>query len=315
MNITFFTSLPGFIGPIVNHLSKNPKNHVKVWVNGDQNSFMSALQTSDVVWFDFANEMFLTAQQMYPHKTFKCIVRVHSYEAFTDMPSHADWSRVDDLILVNETLKGILNIGGMWDSIEKNTRVHVIPNLVETSKFDLVDIEKKDWSKIAYLGSINYKKDPSLILPICEHVSRLGMGIYCGGEVQDLRYHLAFEKYLKNSGPNIKLKFEGHQKDVNSWLKDKMYILNTSLFESFNFAICEAMLCGCIPIIRDWHGAETIYPNIPRWNTLGQCYDMIGSYSSGSRDFLRELQQENRKFVIDNYEVSVVMPKIEKVIM
>ena len=312
MNITFFAPTPGFIGPIVNHFSKDPNNHIKVWVTGDENSFMSALQTSDIVWFDFANEMLLTAQNMFPHKTFKCIVRLHSYEAFTDMPSHVNWSRVDDLILVNDSVKDILSMVGVWDKINRQTRVHTIPNLVDTSKFKLVDVDKKDFKKIAYLGSINYKKDPSMIMPIAE--SLLDMVIHCGGEFQDLRYQLIFDQYFKNN-KNANLNFEGHQTDVNIWLQDKMFILNTSLFESFNFAICEAMLCGCLPLIRDWKGSENVYPNISRWNTIAECVEMVDNYRQDSKDKIRDIQAENRKFIVDNYDVSVLIPKIEKVVL
>jgi len=37
-------------------------------------------------------------------------------------------------------------------------------------------------------------------------------------------------------------------------------VINTSLRESFYVSTAEAMLCGCIPIVRAWEGSDSIYP-------------------------------------------------------
>jgi len=308
MNLTFFTSLPGFIGPLAKHFGEQDEHEVKVFVNGDQNAFVGTLQTTEVAWFDFANEMFIASQKLYKHKTFKTIVRLHSYEAFTQMPDQIDWARVDDLILVNESVRGILEMRGMWRRISENTRVHIIPNLVDTEKFDFTP--DKDLKKIAYLGHLNYKKDPSLILPIAE---ALDHDICVAGEFQDLRYQVAFDQYFKGGkGKNILM--QGYQKDVNTWLKDKGFILNTSLFESFNYALCEGMLTGSLPLIRNWLGSESIYPGFKKWSTIQECLALLDGYMEMNEEERRKIQEANRQFVVDNYDVKTLIPKIEKIV-
>ena len=309
MNLTFFTSLPGFIGPLAKHFGEQEGHEVKIFVNGDKNTFMGTLQTCEVAWFDFANEMLIAAQNMYKHNTFKTVVRLHSYEAFTPMPEKIDWSRVDDLILVNESVKGILEMHGMWKRIADNTRVHIVPNLVDTEKFAFTP--EKDFTKIGYLGHINYKKDPCMIIPISEAVEE--QVIHVAGEFQDLRYQTIFDQYFKNVvDPGIVM--DGYQKDVNKWLKDKGFILNTSLFESFNYALCEGILTGSIPLIRNWLGSDNIYPEFPKWNTVGECVQIIHDFMRMGEDEFLETQKGNRQFVIDNYDVKVLTPKIEEIL-
>lgn len=301
MNLTFFSSLPSFINPIAEYFST--KEQTRVFVHADQNTLLGVLQTTEVGWFDFANELLITSQNIYKYNTFRTIVRLHSYEAFTPFPRQVDWNRVDDLVLVNKSVGNILAMQDMWNDISARTRIHVIPNLVQTDKYALTHDKAK---KIAFLGHINYKKDPSWIIPIAEALPDFEICI--GGEHQDLRYKIAFDQFTPKN-----IKFEGYQKDVNTWLKDKMFILNTSLFESFNYAIAEGMLCGAIPIVRNWYGVHNVYPKVPAWNSLKECVGIIKDYVSMG-DELTQIRESNSKFIKETYDFNVVIPQIEKLI-
>jgi glycosyltransferase involved in cell wall biosynthesis len=313
MKITFFANPPSFIPDIAKHFADiHGEGSVNVFIRGDEAKFAQCVQTSDILWFEWCNELMLYALANFPTRHAKVICRLHSYEAFTDMPGQPDWSKVDHLILVNESVKDILRTMGFWDKIQNSCETHIIPNLVKTEDYDLADIlEKRD--KIAYLGHINYKKDSSLIFPIMEKVleRKLPHRLFSAGEHQDLRYKVMFDRYMETvSPPNIV--FDGHQKEVNLWLKDKKYSLNTSLFESFNYGIAESMLTGAIPLVRNWLGSDLAYPNIHTWNTVQECVNLIEEFESLGLEEKRKVQAANRQFIIDTYDFNKVIPRIEE---
>ena len=54
--------------------------------------------------------------------------------------------------------------------------------------------------------------------------------------------------------------FEPHGPDMAEWYKGIGHILSVSDFEGSHQAVAEGMASGCVPAIRDWEGADRIYP-------------------------------------------------------
>lgn len=54
--------------------------------------------------------------------------------------------------------------------------------------------------------------------------------------------------------------FEKHGDDVNIWLKKIGHLLSTSDYEGSHVAVSEAMAASTHPVIRNWKGSHTIYP-------------------------------------------------------
>lgn len=62
---------------------------------------------------------------------------------------------------------------------------------------------------------------------------------------------------LRNDGAII---FDPHGPDMADWYQGVGHILSVSDFEGSHQAVAEGMAAGCIPAIRDWEGADRIYP-------------------------------------------------------
>ncbi|MDP5189001.1 glycosyltransferase [Rheinheimera baltica] len=54
--------------------------------------------------------------------------------------------------------------------------------------------------------------------------------------------------------------FDGHGDDMPQWYQQLDVILSTSDFESFHYSVAEGAACGCQPVIFNWEGAATLYP-------------------------------------------------------
>jgi glycosyltransferase involved in cell wall biosynthesis len=155
-----------------------------------------------------------------------------------------------------------------------------------------------------------------MLLPISESLAKVlpKHRIHVAGEFQDLRYKLLFDEYIKAVDSAQNISFDGYQKNVSGWLEDKKYVLNTSLFESFNYGVAEGMLCGAIPLVRNWFGSGNVWPDVKRWNTIDELTGAIVSYESMEQKDLIAEQERNRQFVIDTYGFDKIIPQIERLI-
>lgn len=311
--ILFVSNMPNFIVPIIEAFHKREDWTPSVFINGTKEELEAEIKTSDVIWLEWCNEVTIAVtNELLKDKKAKVICRLHSYEAFTMMPAQVDWTKVDNLVFVNQSVLDIMKGVGIDQAIPSSVSVSIIPNAIDTSKWHLTDISEKK-AKIAYVGHINYKKDSSLLMPISEIVPD-PYKVYSAGEFQDLRYKIMFDRYMASTKTE-KLKFAGHQKEMDRWMEDKRFTLNTSLFESFNYGIAEGMLSGAIPLVRNWFGSDNVYPSLTKWHTMGDLLSLIKSFDDMSLEDQRNMQKENREFIIDNYDIKNVMPHIEELIV
>src|SRR5690606_14421438 len=87
-------------------------------------------------------------------------------------------------------------------------------------------------------------------------------------------YEKLFEKI--NSAPwKENVIFEKHGDDVPQWFSKLNFILSTSDIESFHLAPMEGMASGTIPIIFNWDGSHTIYPNEYIVKSTDEAVDLI----------------------------------------
>ena len=93
--------------------------------------------------------------------------------------------------------------------------------------------------------------------------------------------------------------------DVPNFLKDKNYIISTSVQESTHVAILEGMACGLKPIIHNWPGSETIYPEKYLFNSVDDFVkSVMGEYKT----------KEYRDFIETKHSQVGMLKKIEKLI-
>jgi len=192
---------------------------------------------------------------------------------------------VDKLILVAPHIREILKI--FIPDIEKKVKIEII--------FNGIDLNSTHWKKmqpgynIAWVGFINYKKNPQMALQI---LKKLTEGLYntdkrymlhVAGSFQDSRYKIYLEYMIKEMGLQDNVKFYGWIDDMRGFWEDKNYLLHTSIHESFGYGIFEAMARGIKPVIHNFRGAKELYPKKAIFNTIDEAANKIMSkeYNSG----------------------------------
>jgi glycosyltransferase involved in cell wall biosynthesis len=82
---------------------------------------------------------------------------------------------------------------------------------------------------------------------------------------------------LRNDGAVV---FDPHGPDMAAWYQCVGHILSVSDFEGSHQAVAEGMAAGCVPAIRDWEGAERIYPRSYVAGTVEDLAAMIQRHTS-----------------------------------
>lgn len=303
--IAFFVRRGGeaFLDDIINDLAKEYEtNKIIIKTNEDLGLIDKWMDWADICWFEWCEGLIIYGSKLALAKERKIICRLHSYEAFSNYPSQVNWNSVDKLIFVAEHIQKFV--------IEKykinKEKTIIIPNGVNINKW--VFKERNHGFKVAYVGYINYKKGPMLLLhtfkAIYDRDNRYKF--YIAGQFQDLRDSLYFQQMTKEFGLENNFFFEGWQQDLDKWLEDKNYIVCTSVLESQNMSVMQAIAKGIKPILHNFAGAKGIYPKKYLWNTIDEAVKMITEKSYDAREY--------RKYIEDNYSLIKQLKAIKTMI-
>jgi glycosyltransferase involved in cell wall biosynthesis len=293
-----------FLGDIVDHFSnKKAEYEVRVFHSKEVRDFTDTMAWSDISWFEWCDYLLIHASKL--PKVCKIICRLHSYEAFTEMPSLVNWENVDVLIFVSQHIRDI--VLQQAPEIGKSVYTPVVHNGVDLDKFTFT--ERQKGFSIAYVGYINHKKNPSLLLQCIRHLADIDdrYVLHLAGEYQDLRYKLYFDHMLSEMrlGKNVVL--HGWVDDISSWLEDKHFIVCTSVLESFCYALAEGMARGLKPLIHNFVGARNLYPGKYLFNTIGQFAQMVLNEDYNPREY--------RQFVEDNYPLTLQIQRLDRILV
>ena len=187
--------LPGlqsFLEDIVDYLKT--RDDVQTCYSNNDQEIGSAIQRADIVWIEWANEL-AVALTNHPTilngKRVRC--RLHSYEAFAGYAAKIKWEKISDLIFVAGHIRDIIlqQVPGLADRIRD---IHIIPNGINLDKFPFT--QRACGKNLAYVGHINFKKDPMLLLhafrELVQEDSRYRL--FIAGDFQDARYKLYFNQ-------------------------------------------------------------------------------------------------------------------------
>lgn len=299
--IAFFASQQTFIKDIVARLSS--ENETRIFAGQAVREMIELMDWADVAWFEWCDHLIIEATKHPKKCTIVC--RLHSYEAFTDMPSKVDWRKVDHLIFVNRSVKEIFE-----RQVRTDTPITIIHNGVDIAKFDAPE-SKRYGKKIASVGYINYKKNPALLLYCFKKIHDYDpeYTLHIAGEHQDARIQVYFDHFLRENP--LPVQFHGWLEDMPTWYADKDFIISTSLFESFHYSVAEGMASGLMPLIHNWYGAGYIYPNEYLFADPDECLSLLQRLETADK---RELARNNRRFIAEHYNQADKYEQITKLL-
>lgn len=291
-----------FLPDIVDHFSKkNDEYEVRIFHSKSVKDFTDMLEWSDISWFEWCDNLIVEASKL--SKVCKIVCRLHRYEAFTGMPSRVDWSKVDTLILVANHIKDALKMS--VPDIEDKVNIQVVYNGVNLERFAYKEREKG--FNIAYIGYINYRKNPALLLQCMKYLVDKDPRyvLHIAGTYQDADCSLYIEQMLDELKLRDNIVFHGWITNLETWTDDKQFLLSSSIHEGHPCGIMEGMAAGLKPIIHYFYAAQEMYPRKYIFSTIDEFVDMIMSNDFNSAEY--------RKYIEDNYPLKRQLDEIEDI--
>jgi len=215
------------------------------------------------------------------------IVRIHRQEfhgtAKTRYIDAVAWDAVTAAIAISPHHRELLQklIPGHSD------KVRYVPNLFDTVSFTL----KKTVDAPQSLGLVRYapsRKRADLALEIFgklrQRDERFCLALV-GERPEELNqvwnrpeertFALNFRESVERSSHRSAITVDPYTSDMARWFTKIGYLLSTSDDEGSHQAVAEAMAAGCIPVIRNWPGADRLYPRCFVFTTVREAVEFI----------------------------------------
>ncbi len=275
---------------------------VRIFEGQTEQDLREMMEWSDISWFEWCTNLAVMGSHM--PKVCKTIVRLHRYEAYEQWPSQVNWANVDVLVTVGNKVTQRKLLEAIPD-LESQTLMVSIPNGVNLETFEYINRPKG--KNIAYLANLRMVKNPALMLQCMQKLHYLDpeYHLFFGGRFMD---HV-LEQYVRQMVKALKLEgvvhFDGWIEDVNAWLRDKHFIVSTSICEGHPVNILEAMAAGLKPVIHNFLGAEQIFPSDYLFNIAEQfCENILSDHYD---------PMSYRKFVEDHYSLEDQLKRVNDI--
>jgi len=277
-----------FLPDIVEHFSNRTDEYeIQIFNSKEVNDFTDLMAWSDISWFEWCDSLVIEATKL--PKVCRIVCRLHRYEAFTGMPPRVKWSNVDTLILVANHMKDALKM--RLPDIEDQVNIKVMYNGVNPEKF--VYKKRQNGYNIAYIGYLNYRKNPSLLLlsmkALVDKDPRYKLHI--AGSFQDKECKLYMEQMIEQLDLKDNVIFYGWIDDLDAWMDNKSYILSTCIHEGCPCGIMEAMATGLKPLIHNFYAAEELYPRNYLFSTIDEFVQMVLSDDFDSDEYRKYIEE------------------------
>ena len=288
----------------IDHLDES-RFEVRKCIVEKENEIEEAITWADIVWFEWMNQSAIYGTT-FRGTQFKdnVIIHCHSYEVLSGFPQQIGWQDVDKVVYVAEHVKRVC-LDQLPDKLPRKIEHLVIPNGVDLDKYTFQ--EREHGNNIAFVGYINHKKGPMLLLHAMREIADKYPEkiLHIAGKHQDPRFEAYFKQNIGTMGLLKHIEFHGWVKEMDDFLKDMNYVICTSPWESQGMGIMEAMACGIKPLVHNFYGAKYVYSPLHLWNTLESLLDMMtDSYTSA----------RYRKYVEERYSLEKQVKAIEEIL-
>ncbi|MEB6379760.1 glycosyltransferase [Leclercia adecarboxylata] len=232
----------------------------------------------------------------------RLIVRLHLQEISTDYPNHYDINAIDAIVCVSPYWMEKFRSKFLFP----RSKMCMIYNLIDVKSFD---IEKSEQSRfnLGFIGMVPQRKRLDLALDVLEYLyakdKRFKLYVlgkkpedyhWMNSRIDEMEYYDKIYKRIKKAAWSKNVIFDGHTDNVAKWMAKIGWMLSTSDFESFHMAPAEGMASGTVPLLYEWPGVKTIYPDNFVFKTAADISKFVSdNHASDFEDELKAYAQDN----------------------
>jgi glycosyl transferase family 1 len=282
--------------------------------------------------FDWADSVFvewghraLPWVSLLPEVGARVVARIHSYEAFTPMPLHTDWSGIDDLVFVSPHIRALVEAA--VPALAEGPRLHTIPNRNLLAPYRQPKLAGADRT-LGLVGWNNVTKDPGWAVELLEELLkqdprwrlRLVGHNFPRSNITGpaTRYRDDLERRLDALGEAVER--PGFSTDIAEALRHIGVIVSSSRREGTHEGLIQGTASGAWPVVRDWPyvarwgGARTMVRDEWVVDTPQQAAAALLDAAEDPERF-GALRAEAADWVATRYDWSVVRPALDALLL
>lgn len=262
---------------------------------------------ADVIFADWALEWAQFYLKNFPDK--RIIIRTHRCDVWHINSPFYFWENVDVILFMNniwrdkfleETRKNV------FDNF--SNRCYTVPRLVDNHHWrflhNLTSVRRFE-NRLGMLGRIAPWKGCKEIADLMQNEFREFTLSLMGLTQNDVKIHGDYINSIQLCDQII-IKEHSEGDYVIKWFADVDFIISNSSVESWHAAITEGMLCGCVPMIRHWTGAEEMHPERFIFENISELVEKLHAVVTMDSDERKQLSEEMRQWCIDRYNLEDV---------
>jgi len=265
------------------------------------------VESVDVAYFyPVDNNLIQASKKQGKPPNVRIIAEAVDIDIYAGHPGAVQWEYVDALIFMAHHTK---ELSDHKFNIPRDLPQYIVPGGIDTDRWTLRKNTSKGYN-VAFIGRFWIAKNMFGALQIFNQLIKTDPGnpwkLYLRGENYDpLWWQRHVEAYIEASpGLKERIEFVPWVEDLNEWLEDKSYLIQSSFKESFAYVVGECASKGLKPIIQMTTGVLSIWPSSWVFQTHDEAVQM----------FLNGYDPETyRAYVADRYPLSRRLEMLDEI--
>jgi glycosyltransferase involved in cell wall biosynthesis len=275
----------------------------------DEQRSLALLPRADVIFCEWClGNLEWYSHRKLPHQ--RLVARFHAQERLLPYLDRSNHVAIDHIAYVSEAARA----KALARCRFPRGRTSVIENMIDECRFKLAKKSGDAQFTLGMIGIVPSSKRLDRALDLLE-VLLAKDHRYClrvkgslphqypwlekrAGEVEF--YRRVFSRINGSDLLRNRVIFDPAGDDVDLWLSFVGYILSPSDAESFHVAVGEGMATGCVPVVWDWDGARTVWPDEFVVSSIEDAARLVESH---------QFSPVHRKYVLSRYSAVRILPK------
>ena len=315
-----------FLKPILAHYDSHPLYKVltdkyKGHVIKDTKRSETLLNQADIIFCEWC----LGNAEWYSNNKKEnqiLIIRLHAQEIYNNLPylERIKWANVDRIIFVCQK-----NMSLFLEKFPSMTDLALlIYNLIDCDSFSLPKLYGAEFN-LGLMVMVPKMKAPHFAFEILARLKQIDNRYtlfikgkppweydWLWGRPDERRYYEELYSLINGSKYVNSVVFDPHGNDVPEWFSKIGFLLSTSEHEGSHQSVAEGMASGAIPVIRNWAGADLLYPEEFVFKTVDDAVELIRKWNT-QENYVPQCEAV-RKYARDYFDRPVIIEQYQQLL-